>query len=63
MTASRPSNPAGVVDDACCVPATPVGCGTRGRTGAQWVRPLAWVSVATILTEDVLGLWLGQAAG
>ena len=35
----------------------------RWYRGAQWARRLAWVSVATMLTEDVLGLWQGLAAG
>jgi hypothetical protein len=36
---------------------------TRWHRSAQWARRLAWVSLATMLTEGVLGLWQGLAAG
>jgi divalent metal cation (Fe/Co/Zn/Cd) transporter len=61
MTSPRPGNPAGVVEHACgdAAPARD----TRWHRGARWARRLAWVSMVAMLTEGVLGLWQGLAAG
>jgi divalent metal cation (Fe/Co/Zn/Cd) transporter len=61
MTRPRPGNPAGVVEPACC-DAAPAR-DTRWHRGARWARRLAWVSMVAMLTEGVLGLWQGLAAG
>jgi divalent metal cation (Fe/Co/Zn/Cd) transporter len=49
---------------ACCD--EPAGASTRDARwlrNAQWARRLAWVSLAVMLTEGVVGLWQGLAAG
>jgi divalent metal cation (Fe/Co/Zn/Cd) transporter len=62
------SNPvgtaAGLVDDACCTEsghATPRDAVWRRR--ARWAYALAWVSMAAMLLEGVVGLWQGLAVG
>ncbi|WP_293053134.1 cation transporter [Mycobacterium sp.] len=35
----------------------------RWHRAARWARRLAWVSLAAMLTEGILGLWQGLAAG
>jgi divalent metal cation (Fe/Co/Zn/Cd) transporter len=61
MTSPRPGNPAGVVEHACGGAAPPRD--TRWHRGARWARRLALVSMVAMLTEGVLGLWQGLAAG
>lgn len=33
------------------------------RRGAQWARRLAWISLAVVLVEGVVGLWQGLSVG
>src|ERR1700722_11544098 len=47
----EPSHPAPPVRDA------------RWRRSAGWARRLAWISLAVVLTEGVVGLWQGLAVG
>src|ERR1700738_1779713 len=57
-------NPAGLVADACCAEAghgQPVPRDARWERRAQWAWRLAWVSMAAMLTEGVVGLWQGLA--
>jgi divalent metal cation (Fe/Co/Zn/Cd) transporter len=35
----------------------------RWQQGARWARRLAWVSLAVVLIEGVIGLWQGLAVG
>jgi divalent metal cation (Fe/Co/Zn/Cd) transporter len=35
----------------------------RWRRSAQWARRLAWISLAVVLVEGVVGLWQGLAVG
>jgi divalent metal cation (Fe/Co/Zn/Cd) transporter len=43
-------------------PAPPVR-DARWRRSAQWARRLAWISLAVVLVEFVVGLWQGLAVG
>jgi divalent metal cation (Fe/Co/Zn/Cd) transporter len=43
-------------------PAPPVR-DARWRRSAQWARRLAWISLAVVLVEGVVGLWQGLAVG
>jgi divalent metal cation (Fe/Co/Zn/Cd) transporter len=43
-------------------PAPPVR-DARWRRSAGWARRLAWISLAVVLTEGVVGLWQGLAVG
>jgi divalent metal cation (Fe/Co/Zn/Cd) transporter len=55
---------AGLVDDACCADsghAKPRDAHWHRR--AQWAWVLAWVSMAAMLAEGVVGLWQGLAVG
>jgi divalent metal cation (Fe/Co/Zn/Cd) transporter len=65
VTESRSiGNPAGLVADACCAEAghgQPVPRDARWQRRAQWAWRLAWVSMAAMLTEGVVGLWQGLA--
>jgi len=59
-------DPAGLVADACCAETghgQPVGHDAQWQHGAQWAWRLAWVSMAAMLTEGVVGLWQGLAVG
>jgi divalent metal cation (Fe/Co/Zn/Cd) transporter len=38
-------------------------CDARWQQGARWARRLAWVSLAVVLIEGVIGLWQGLAVG
>jgi divalent metal cation (Fe/Co/Zn/Cd) transporter len=65
VTESRSTgNPVGLVDDHCCAEsghAVPRDAAWRRR--ARWAWGLAWVSVAAMLAEGVVGLWQGLAVG
>ena len=67
MTEFRPiGNPAGLVADACCADAgygQPVPRDAKWQRRAQWAWRLAWVSMAVMLAEGVVGLWQGLAVG
>jgi divalent metal cation (Fe/Co/Zn/Cd) transporter len=67
VTESRSiGDPTGLVADACCAETGrghPVAHYTSWQHGAQWAWRLAWVSMAAMLTEGVLGLWQGLAVG
>jgi divalent metal cation (Fe/Co/Zn/Cd) transporter len=67
VTESRSiGNPAGLVADAGCAESGhehPVARDTRWQRGAQWAWRLAWISMAAMLTEGVVGLWQGLAVG
>lgn len=67
MTESRSiGDPAAVVADAGCAEpghGHPVAHDTAWRHSAQWAWRLAWVSMAAMLTEGVVGLWQGLAVG
>jgi divalent metal cation (Fe/Co/Zn/Cd) transporter len=67
VTESRSiGNPAGLVADACCADAghgEPIARDARWHRRAQWAWRLAWVSMAAMLTEGVVGLWQGLAVG
>ena len=67
MTESRSiGDPAGLVADACCAETGhghPVAHDTQWQHGARWAWRLAWVSMAAMLTEGVVGLWQGLAVG
>ncbi|MFZ1163842.1 cation transporter [Mycobacterium sp.] len=52
--------------DDCCGEAGhghPVAHDSRWQHGARWAWRLAWVSMAAMLTEGVVGLWQGLAVG
>ncbi|KAA8968261.1 MAG: hypothetical protein F6Q13_04940 [Mycobacterium sp.] len=61
----RRGNPTGVVDPACHhePPRAAPLRDARWHRAARWARRLAWVSLAAMLTEGILGLWQGLAAG
>jgi divalent metal cation (Fe/Co/Zn/Cd) transporter len=67
VTESRSSaNPAGLVADDCCAEtgschSVPRDAVWHGR--ARWAWRLAWVSMAAMLAEGVVGLWQGLAVG
>lgn len=65
MTSSRPiGTDTGVVDDACCADsrlAVPRDAVWHRR--ARWAWWLAWVSIAAMCAEGVVGLWQGLAVG
>ncbi len=42
---------------------TPIAPDAGWQRSAQWARRLAWVSLAVVLTEGVVGLWQGLAVG
>jgi divalent metal cation (Fe/Co/Zn/Cd) transporter len=67
VTESRSSaNPAGLIVDACCAETEhghPVAHDMQWQRGAKWAWRLAWVSMAAMLTEGVIGLWQGLAVG
>jgi divalent metal cation (Fe/Co/Zn/Cd) transporter len=67
VTEFRPiGNPAGLVADACCADAghgQPVPRDAKWQRRAQWAWRLAWVSMAVMLAEGVVGLWQGLAVG
>ena len=67
MTESRSvGDPAGLVADACCAETghgQPVAHDTSWQDGARWAWRLAWVSMAAMVTEGVVGLWQGLAVG
>lgn len=67
MTESRSiSDPAGLVADVCCAETghgQPTAHDTQWQHGAQWAWRLAWISMAAMLTEGVVGLWQGLAVG
>jgi divalent metal cation (Fe/Co/Zn/Cd) transporter len=57
-----------LVDNACCaesgLAAHPSRPGDASwRRNARWARRLAWVSIAAMLAEGVVGLWQGLAVG
>jgi divalent metal cation (Fe/Co/Zn/Cd) transporter len=57
---------AGLLADACCAETGhggPVTHDTSWQHGARWAWRLAWVSMAAMLTEGVVGLWQGLAVG
>jgi len=59
-------DPAGLVADACCAETghgDPVAHDTQWQREAQWAWRLAWVSMAAMLTEGVIGVWQGLAVG
>jgi divalent metal cation (Fe/Co/Zn/Cd) transporter len=49
-----------VVADGCVVPAAR---DAGWQASARWARRLAWVSLAAVLLEGVVGLWQGLAVG
>jgi hypothetical protein len=66
MTISRPTGtPAGLADEQCCadsrLAAAPRDAAWHRR--ARWAWALAWVSMAAMLAEGVIGLWQGLAVG
>ncbi len=62
MATFRPTDaPAGVVEQACSAEAVARDAGWRRR--ARWAWLLAWVSMAAMLAEGVVGLWQGLAVG
>ena len=67
MTESRSiGDPAGLVADACCAEighGDPVAHDAQWQREAQWAWRLAWVSMAAMLTEGVIGVWQGLAVG
>ena len=67
MTESRSiGDPAGLVADACCAETghgDPVAHDAQWQREAQWAWRLAWVSMAAMLTEGVIGVWQGLAVG
>src|ERR1700747_2704908 len=67
MTESRSiSDPAGLVADACCTetgPCQSVARDARWQGRARWAWRLAWLSMAVMLTEGVVGLWQGATVG
>ena len=67
MTESRSiGDPAGLVADPCCAETGhghPVLRDARWQREAQWAWRLAWVSMAAMLTEGVIGVWQGLAVG
>ena len=67
MTESRSiGDPAGLVADDCCVEAGhghPVLRDAQWQREAQWAWRLAWVSMAAMLAEGVIGVWQGLAVG
>ena len=56
---------AGLVADACCEHdhERPVAHDSQWQQRATWAYRLAWVSMAAMLTEGVVGLWQGLAVG
>jgi len=67
MTMTHPVG-RGVVGDVRChgsVPAwpVPVGWDAGWQQNARWARWLAWISLAVVLIEGVIGLWQGLAVG
>jgi divalent metal cation (Fe/Co/Zn/Cd) transporter len=42
---------------------TPIAPDAGWQRSAQWARRLAWVSLAVVLIEGVIGLWQGLAVG
>jgi divalent metal cation (Fe/Co/Zn/Cd) transporter len=42
---------------------TPIAPDLGWQRGAEWARRLAWVSMAMVLVEGVVGLWQGLAVG
>jgi divalent metal cation (Fe/Co/Zn/Cd) transporter len=65
MTESRSTgNPVGLVDHACCAGAgLAVPRDAAWRRRARWACGLAWVSMAAMLAEGVIGIWQGLAVG
>ena len=69
MTISRPTGtPAGIVDEACCAESRLAASRSLQRDAtwqrrARWAWWLAWVSMAAMLAEGVIGLWQGLAVG
>jgi divalent metal cation (Fe/Co/Zn/Cd) transporter len=67
MTESRSTgNPVGLVDHACCAGAgsgLAVPRDAAWRRRAWWAWGLAWVSMAAMLAEGVIGIWQGLAVG
>src|ERR1700758_3298477 len=62
MATFRPTDaPAGVVEQACGAESVPRDASWRRR--ARWAWLLAWVSMAAMLAEGVVGLWQGLAVG
>ncbi len=52
------------VDDACCtVSRVAPAPDARWHADAQWARRLAWISLAVVAVQGVVGLWQGLAAG
>jgi divalent metal cation (Fe/Co/Zn/Cd) transporter len=57
---------AGLLADACCAETGhghAVAHDPRWQHGAKWAWRLAWVSLAAMLTEGVVGLWQGLSVG
>jgi divalent metal cation (Fe/Co/Zn/Cd) transporter len=67
VTESRSlGDPAGLVADECCAHTGHghlVARDTQWQHRAQWAWRLAWVSMAAMVTEGVVGLWQGLAVG
>jgi divalent metal cation (Fe/Co/Zn/Cd) transporter len=65
VTISRPTGtPAGIVDEACCAESRLAASRDAAwQRRARWAWALAWVSMAAMLTEGVIGLWQGLAVG
>jgi divalent metal cation (Fe/Co/Zn/Cd) transporter len=62
MATSRPTDAAaGVVQQTGCTESVPRDASWRRR--ARWAWLLAWVSMAAMLAEGVVGLWQGLAIG
>ena len=67
MTITHPVGD-GVVGEVRChgpIPAwpVPVGWDAGWQQDARWARWLAWISLAVVLIEGVIGLWQGLAVG
>jgi divalent metal cation (Fe/Co/Zn/Cd) transporter len=67
VTESRSlGDPAGLVADACCAETGhghQVAHDARWQRRARWAWRLAWISMAAMLTEGVVGLWQGLTVG
>ena len=59
-------DPAALVADACCADTGhghPIPHDLQWGRSAQWAWRLAWVSMAAMVAEGVVGLWQGLAVG
>jgi divalent metal cation (Fe/Co/Zn/Cd) transporter len=64
VTESRSTgNPVGLVHDCCADSAHAIQHDAAWHRRARWAWILAWVSIAAMLLEGVVGLWQGLAVG